>query len=301
MTSQKKYSIFHIDGGIGKHIAATAVARCIKNNFPDRELIVVCAWPSIFINMDFVYRVYKHGITPYFHQDYIQDQDSLLFKHEPYFTTDHIHQNKSLVKNWCELYNLEYNNEKPELVFNLREKQLASVLWSSDKPTLVMQTSGGLFGQENSFHYKWTRDMPIGIMNKITEEFISQYNILQVTRPGSPVAYRANVVDKQFVPMELITILLNSHKRLFIDSMLQHAAAALELRSTVLWIGTNPKIFGYDIHDNIIANPRPDFKLPDSYIFNYNFDGLTHECPYKSEDEMFNVDTIINSIKKQGI
>jgi len=37
----RKYAIFHIDGGIGKHIAATAVARCIKNNHPDRELIVV--------------------------------------------------------------------------------------------------------------------------------------------------------------------------------------------------------------------------------------------------------------------
>ena len=42
----KKYAVFHVDGGIGKHIAATAVAKCIKNNHPDRELIVVCAWPS---------------------------------------------------------------------------------------------------------------------------------------------------------------------------------------------------------------------------------------------------------------
>ena len=66
----KKYAIFNIQGGIGKHIAATAVAKCIKNNFPDRELIVVCAWPSPFINLDFVDRVYKEGMTPYFYQDY---------------------------------------------------------------------------------------------------------------------------------------------------------------------------------------------------------------------------------------
>lgn len=299
--TNKKYSIFHIDGGIGKHITATAVAQCIKNNYPDRELIVVCAWPSIFINLDFVSRVYKHGFTPYFYQDYIVDKDSLLFKHEPYFTTDHIHQNKSLIENWCELYNLKFNNEKPILEFNLREKQLANILWSSDKPTLIMQTSGGLFDQENAYHYKWTRDMPIGVMNKIVEEFRSQYNILQVTRQGSPTAFGANVVDKQFVPMELITILFNSHKRVFIDSMLQHAAAALELPSTVLWIGTNPKIFGYNIHDNIVANQKPHFKLPDSYLFSYNFDGITHECPYKNEDEIFDVDKIINSIKRQAL
>ena len=39
------YSIFIVEGGLGKNVAATAVARCIKNNFPDRELIVVCSYP----------------------------------------------------------------------------------------------------------------------------------------------------------------------------------------------------------------------------------------------------------------
>ena len=46
-----KFAIFHIEGGLGKHIAATAVAKCIKNNHPDRELIIVCAYPEIFLNL----------------------------------------------------------------------------------------------------------------------------------------------------------------------------------------------------------------------------------------------------------
>ena len=41
-----KYSIFHVQGGFGKHIAATAVAKCIKNNHPSRQLVIVCAWPD---------------------------------------------------------------------------------------------------------------------------------------------------------------------------------------------------------------------------------------------------------------
>lgn len=41
-----KYSIFHVQGGIGKHVAATAVARAIKNNYPERQLIVVSAYPD---------------------------------------------------------------------------------------------------------------------------------------------------------------------------------------------------------------------------------------------------------------
>ncbi|MFZ9376790.1 MAG: hypothetical protein ACO25K_06670, partial [Candidatus Fonsibacter ubiquis] len=60
---KSKYSIFHVQGGIGKHIAATAVAKAIKNNHPDRKLIVVCAYTDIFINLTFVDRVYSLGRT----------------------------------------------------------------------------------------------------------------------------------------------------------------------------------------------------------------------------------------------
>lgn len=297
----KKYAIFNVQGGIGKHIAATAVAKCIKNNFPDRELIVVCAWPSPFINLDFVDRVYKEGMTPYFYQDYVLGKDSLLFKHEPYFTTDHIHGNKSLIENWCELYGLEYNGEKPQLVFNLREKQLANVLWQSDKPIFLLQSSGGIYNQSDGPVYKWTRDMPIDMTNKIVEEFKENYNVFQVVKANGFVAEGVIPIADEYSVMELMTILLRSDKRLFIDSSLQHGAAALDLPSTVMWIGTNPKVFGYDLHDNIVANQLPEFKLPDSFIFNYNFEGITHECPYKTEEEMFDVDEIISSVKRQGI
>ena len=65
------YSIFHVQGGLGKHVAATAVAQAIKNNHPDRKLIVVCAYPDIFINLNFVDRVFTLGNTSYFYQNYI--------------------------------------------------------------------------------------------------------------------------------------------------------------------------------------------------------------------------------------
>lgn len=44
----EKYTIFHIEGGFGKHIATTAVAKTIKNNYKDRKLIIVCSYPEIF-------------------------------------------------------------------------------------------------------------------------------------------------------------------------------------------------------------------------------------------------------------
>ena len=45
-----KHAIFHIEGGIGKHVASTAVVKAYKKQNPDRKIIVVCAWPEVFLN-----------------------------------------------------------------------------------------------------------------------------------------------------------------------------------------------------------------------------------------------------------
>ena len=133
-----KYSIFHLQGGIGKHVAATAVAKAIKNNHPDRKLIVVCAYPEIFINLSFVDKVFTLGNTQYFYQNYVQDKDSILFHHEPYYTTDHIHKKEKLIRNWCNMYGLKYNNEWPEIKYNKLQYDLSKKFWTkSNKPIII--------------------------------------------------------------------------------------------------------------------------------------------------------------------
>jgi hypothetical protein len=99
---------------------------------------------------------------------------------------------------------------------------------------------------------------------------------------------------------ELLSVLLFSDMRLLIDSSLQHAAAAFNLPSTVLWIGTSPKLFGYDIHDNIVVNIPEDQKLVDSYFFDYDFEGSIIEYPFEN-DYIFDVDDIIKSLTKQRL
>ena len=116
---KNKYLIFEVSGGLGKHVASTAVAMCIKNNNPDRDLIVVCAYPEVFLHLPFVKRVYRLGATPYFYDDFIKEKDSKIFKHEPYFTYEHINKKMGLIQNWCKLYNLEYNGEQPALNPNI--------------------------------------------------------------------------------------------------------------------------------------------------------------------------------------
>jgi ADP-heptose:LPS heptosyltransferase len=298
----KKYSIFHLQGGIGKHIAATAVARAIKNNHPDRKLIVVCAYPEIFINLSFVDRVFTLGNTSYFYQEYIQDKDSIIFHHEPYYTTDHIHKRKKLIENWCALYNLKYSGELPELKFNKLQYDISKTFWNRKKPLMVLHTNGGMMTSDAK-PYSWTRDMPMDIAQELVDHYKKDYHIFQITKLNSPKLKDAEPIfatpQQSLSLIELFSILLHSKKRILIDSSVQHAAAAMKRKSTVLWNGTSPKVFGYDLHDNICTDIPYDFKLPNSYLFDFDFNGNEVEYPFTEEVKLFDINTIIDSVNKQ--
>jgi hypothetical protein len=293
---EKKYSIFHIEGGLGKHVCATAVAKCIKNNHTDRDLIIVCAYPEIFLNLPFVSRVYRIGMTPYFYEDYINDKDSLIFKHEPYFTGDHIHKRLPLIQNWCKLFDLNYQGESPELIFNLRQKQTGFNKWKREKPVMVIQTNGGPLNDQ-PHPYSWTRDIPYDVAEHLVKEYSNQYHIIQICRNSANAINGCEVISEQLTNMELFSLLFMSEKRILIDSCLQHASAAMRLPSTVLWVGTSPETFGYEMHNNIVATIPNTIKLPDSYLFDYNFNGLTHECPLL-DTNIFDINDIIYNTNK---
>ena len=290
----KKYALFHLEGGLGKHIAATAVAKCIKNNHQDRELIVVCAYPEVFLNIAQVDRVYRIGATPYFYKDFIEGQDTLIFKNEPYFTTDHIHKRAALIYNWCKMHDLTYSGEMPELVFNVRQRQYGFKKWSRPRPVMVLQTNGGPL-KEQPFTYSWTRDMPMPIAQSIVNHFSRDYHIIQVCRNAEQALPGVEAVTEPMSNMELLSMLLVSQKRVLIDSCFQHAAAALQLPSTVLWVATSPITFGYPMHDSIVAKLPASIKLPDSYLFDYNFHGTLHECPLMDLN-IFDESDVLNSI-----
>lgn len=298
--AEKKYAIFEIKGGLGKHIAATAVAQVIKKAYPDRELIVVAAWPELWINLPFVYRAYRYGATDYFYQEYIDGVDSLIFAQEPYFCTNHIHKRTRLVETWCDMYGLKYDNEQPVLKINPEQRRAIEAFYKKDKPILLLHTNGGLF--DNPQPHCWSRDMPPVVAAKVAQHFHKSHHIIQVTRPNSPHLEEVQYVDKPVSNTELVGLLEFTDKRLLIDSSLQHAAAAFKLPSTVLWNATSSLIFGHSIHDNIEPRVKPKINLPGSYLFDYGFDGNPMEYPYDegSEADIFDIDQIIHSLENQG-
>lgn len=297
----EKYVVFHVEGGLGKNVASTAVIKNIAEKHKDRKLIVMASFPEIFLNNPYVHRVFRMGMTPYFWEDYISGKDTIVLKREPYFETNHIMQKTPLHETWHKMYDLPYNKEKdlPELFNNMIQTEM-SATWKRQRPILLLHTNGGPL-MDGAPIYAWTRDMPRYVAETIIQNYAQQYHIIQVVKHESQAIQSpmVEVVHRAMSNMELFSLVRASAKRVLIDSCLQHAAAAYKLPSTVLWVGTHPEMFGYSMHTNVKAKkPTGNVKNIDGAYFDYQLDGQFHECPYNSPDEIFDINEVLKAINK---
>lgn len=291
------YLIFTVNGGAGKNVMATAVVKAIKRQYPDYQIIVITAYKEIWLYNSNVFRLYNFGATPNFYNQYVKDNKNIkVFGLEPYMTTDYILKNKHLIQIWCEMYGIEYNGEKPELFFNAREVDFHINKYNlSSAPYLVLQTNGG--GQQET-KFSWMRDMPMNNANDIVNHFGKNFRIIHIRRDDQ-LAINGTEQFKGNL-RELMTIIRFSNKRIFIDSVCQHIASALEKPSTVLWVRNNPEVLGYNMHENIITKVEDELDVTfDSFLEPYDITGNVYQCPFKEETQLFESETIINSIINQ--
>lgn len=286
--------IFQIDGGIGKNVAATAVCKAIKTQYPSDKLIVITGYPEVYLCNPHVDKALNFNNLNYFYQDQIEGQKVKMMLHNPYLETDFIAENGHLIKVWCEMFGIKYNGELPELFINNREQTFFTNQFGSQKPILVIQSNGG--GRDQPNKYSWTRDLPIATAQKVVNAFTQEYHVIHIRREDQLPLQNTTPIQKD--TRALAVLISISAKRLLIDSFAQHTAAALNKPSVVCWIGNTPIQFGYDIHTNIIANPptiRPE--LRHSVFSRYNISGQPTEFPYNNEAEIFDAHKIIEALR----
>jgi hypothetical protein len=161
---------------------------------------------------------------------------------------------------------------------------------------MLLQTHGGSpTGQYSK--KSWFRDMPIEIAQKLVNYFSKSYRILHVKSPEQP---NLNGVEQLTLPYrELYAVFPLSKKRLFIDSFAQHVAAALDLQSTVVWIGNKPEVFGYPEHINVLPSANYIRELNKfSYLEQFDIAGQIQQFPYDTVN-VFDINKIIEAVNKQ--
>jgi len=286
--------IFSIEGGIGKSVIATAVLKAMRKKYNKAYIIVVTAYPEVFINNPNVNKTLNFNQLNGIYSTYIMNKDSKVFITDPYTSSDFITEKQHVIKTWCELYDIPYNGETPELFISQSEKDYFQQFYRVDKPIMLIQPHGGT--QNQPLKYSWTRDIPQPIMEDVIEYFKDEYAILHVKREDQ-IIY-PNTLQALDSFRSIAILLTMSSKRLLIDSSMMHAAAAFNLPSTVCWIGTNPEVFGYSLHNNIVANtPTKPINLEHSFYTKHLLFEDISSIPYHNLKEVFDTQKIIESLK----
>ena len=248
-----KYAILQIEGGIGKNVMATAVVRAIQKKYPERKIVIISAYPDIWLNNQRIYKTLQFGQISYFYREYIENKDSLVFLQEPYRHNDYVYRKKHLTEIWCELCDVPWDGDTPELYFTQLESDFVNTLINKDKQIFIINAFGGAVGQQHK--YSWARDIPPVLAQEIVDEMSKNYRVIQIRRDDQIMLNNADSYNLNIRQTALMLIL--SDRRLLIDSFLQHASVAFGLTSTVLWSCNTPKVFGYNIHKNISSNFEP--------------------------------------------
>jgi len=289
------YSIFHIEGGIGKNILATAVIDSLKKTDPERKIILVSAWPQVWFNNSNIEQIFPMGQVANFYKNFIKDQDVKIFRVDPYHTEDYILNKKHLIEIWCDLVGAKYNGESPKLYFSplelegIRTKMLLGVT----KPIFLLHTNGGGSGPK-SRPYSWYRDIPVQNAIEVVNYFKNDYHIYQLGYQGQSLLPGCNKLTLE--TREILAAPLFSKKRLLIDSFSQHASVALGVQSVVCWVGNKPEILGYDSHINIKPVAKPVFDTyHSSYLDDFDIGGNPVQFPY-DKLKVFDSNEIINKL-----
>jgi hypothetical protein len=291
----EKFVVLSISGGIGKNILATALVKGLKKKFNDRKIIILTAWKDVWLYNPDVFRSYNFQSASYFYDSFIKDKDVRIFALEPYQTESYILKKEHLLESWFTLCGLTYEDEKPELFFNQREVEYVKNNIVKNDPILLIQTHGG--GQSEMKH-SWMRDMPLETAYEIIQNFKGSMRIIHIRRPDQLPLPDTEVFEGTI--RELFVLIRFSLHRVFIDSMCQHAAAALDKKSTVLWIRNHPLVLGHPIHDNIVTDAPNDLETCDfSLLEAFDISGQIQQCPFKEGTKLFDSKEIIESILQQ--
>lgn len=286
--------IFQCDGGLGKSIMATAILKVIKKQYKKANIIVVTAFPDVFIGNPNVNKVFNQQQAVGFYKNYIHNKDTKVFVTDPYTTSDFITESNHLLKIWCDIFGLNYNGELPEIFLSKGEKEYFAPFYKLDKPIMAIQPNGGAVGQP--LKYSWTRDLPASVVNEVISQFKNDYAILHIKREDQ-LTYE-NTMGALDSWRSIAIMLTLSAKRLLIDSSSMHIATALNLPSVVGWIGTNSKVFGYDMHTNIVANePTKEVNIERNSYTKYLLYEDISTLPYNNFSEIFDTQKIINALK----
>jgi len=217
-----KGTVLHIQGGLGKCVMATAVAREYKRKNPDHELIVVSGYPEVFVNNPYVDGNYPFT-TPELWKRFYGNPDYAVLAHDPYMHGDWI-KNKSrhLIELWCNMLGVTCLHTQPELYFSGPEVEEIQQMIQVDKPLVVVQSTGGANPESRS----WTRNPSKAELEQYLDQYQESHFIVHLCLQQTPVLRNVHQRVDNLNRRQAMCLIYYAQEFVGIDSFGMHTRAA---------------------------------------------------------------------------
>lgn len=275
--------VLHINGGLGKCIMATAVIRSYKNAYPDAKIVVVSAYPEVFLNNPDVYKNFPFA-TPYLWQDYYSQPGWHVSAHDPYMEESWIKNNKiHLINIWCELLGITSTQKTPLLFFSDPEVDELLRMIATDRPLLVVQSTGG----QNPAARSWTRNPPHTEFDEFLGAFRETHFVAHLCLPETPVLINVHQRIETLTRRQAMCLMYYCQEFVGIDSFGQHARAANPTSGpTTIFFPLEESVdrLGYDKFTNLVPTQKVQDMLKnhqDYYanVFKLSIEDASDNCP----------------------
>jgi len=247
-------AIYIINGGVGKHIAFTAL---IDKLAEKGEVQMMTAYPDVFRHHPKVKASYSHE-EPGLYDRVSRDTD-IIFR-EPYYSP-FVFAKTHLLYEWAKLLGIEYEGELPQWHSCKKwYREAKEVIKKIPKRKFILVQFGGgqspydvnqprVFipqGQRRAYPLNMAQDF----INQFTKAHpdIAVVNYSMVNEEYSHLGGCCVLNTAYWLYPELLKASMGF---VGIDSSLQHMAAGVGVSGVVIWGATGPEQFGYPIHGNI--------------------------------------------------
>lgn len=300
-----KICVLQGEGGIGKQIASTCLIPELKKKY--EQIYVFSSYPDIFWGLadrSFAFEV------PYGYQDYYQKADDIFFP-SPYRNSDFRKQRISLCESYYKCLNFEYKGQQPKIILKSAEIDLAKKIKKDIGTFIIVQFHGSVspYNQPNqpSPQHRIIKDYPKELAEELVQEIKKKYDIQVVNMHLPNENPIEGTLEIKLNYRQWFALLTQAETFVGIDSTLQHAGAALGKKGIILWGGTHPKMYGYNMHTNIMGEcetihcTRPYFVPSSDIVENQIYECPTKKCMNISIDKILKELKITNKIVKSTI
>ena len=247
-----KKCLLVLEGGIGKHIAATAILKELSKKY---IVGVMTPYPDIFVGIPEVRVVYNSQPKG---RDFYNSFDE-IFHQEPY-RGNYEKGNYHLIDSYCDICRISKVKRKPYLPQQMQGQKI-------DGKYVVVQFTGGQspinFNPQNPYQQN---EMHFGRNSIKNAQEIVDYLVskkLKVVQYGLPNELQLQNVIRFDIPyMQYLPIVQGAEFIVAIDSSLMHMTASTDKGGVIMWGLTNPEQLGYEQFTNLVTDIPEMIDIP---------------------------------------